>query len=299
MRHVVIIGANGQLGTDLVAACDGRFRVTRLTHADLDVCDETRRRDLLGHLRPDVLINTSAFHKVDVCEDEPQPSFAVNATAAYGLACVARDLGAVLIHFSTDYVFDGRARSPYTERDRPNPLNVYGISKLAGEHLVRNFCPRHFVIRTTGLYGVAGSSGKGGNFVETMVRLGKSGNPVRVVHDQVLTPTATADLAAAVVALVEHDGEAPYGLYHVTSAGQCSWYEFAKAIFELCGLRVDLSPITTAESGSRAVRPAFSVLDHGQWVRAGLRELRPWPQALRDYLSAKGHISGAAAGAAC
>ena len=292
MPHVVLLGANGQLGTDLREALRGA-RLTSLAHADLDVCDTARARELLGGLRPDVLINTTAFHKVDVCEDEPAMSFAVNASAVYGLALLAGELGSTFIHFSSDYVFDGRARSPYPEDALPGPLNVYGVSKLAGEYLVRRFCPRHYVIRTTGLYGVAGASGKGGNFVETMIRLGKSGNPVRVVANQVVTPTATADLAAAVAALIERDGQVPYGLYHVTSAGQCSWYEFAGAIFELCGMHVDLSPITTAESGAQATRPAFSVLNHTRWVQAGLRELRPWRAALRDYLRAKGHISTA------
>jgi dTDP-4-dehydrorhamnose reductase len=289
MRHVALLGANGQLGTDLQHAL-AAFKVTGFAHADLDVCDHERVRATIGQLRPDVIINTTAFHKVDVCEDEPESSFGVNATAVYNLARLARDLRSTLVHFSSDYVFDGRAHSPYSEDALPNPINVYGVSKLAGEHLMRSFCPRHFVIRTTGLYGVAGASGKGGNFVETMIRLGKSGNPVRVVNDQVMTPTATADLATAVARLLERDGQVPYGLYHVTSAGQCSWYEFAKTIFELGGLRVDLSPITTAESGAKATRPAFSVLDHGRWLHAGFEELRPWRAALTDYLRAKGHL---------
>jgi dTDP-4-dehydrorhamnose reductase len=292
MPHVVLLGANGQLGTDLRAALRGA-RLTSLAHPDLDVSDTPRARELLGGLRPDVLINTTAFHKVDVCEDEPALSFAVNASAVYGLALLARELDCTFIHFSSDYVFDGRARTPYPEDASPGPLNVYGVSKVAGEYLVQRFCRRYYVIRTSGLYGIAGASGKGGNFVETMIRLGKSGNPVRVVADQVATPTATADLAAAIAALIERDGQVAYGLYHVTSAGQCSWYEFARTIFELCGMRVDLSPVTTAESGAKATRPAFSVLGHTRWVQAGLRELRPWRAALRDYLSAKGHISTA------
>jgi dTDP-4-dehydrorhamnose reductase len=292
MPRIVILGTNGQLGTDLQTTLKGQS-VVPLTHADLDVCDAARVRTVIRDLRPDVLINCTAFHKVDVCEEEPEMSFAVNATAVYELARLARDLACTFIHFSTDYVFDGWARVPYTEDAPPNPLSVYGASKLAGECLTRNFCPRHFIIRSTGLYGVAGSSGKGGNFVETMIRLGKSGNPVRVVDDQVMTPTPTADLAVSVAALVERDArrQVPYGLYHVTCAGQCSWFHFAKAIFELCGLRVDLSPITTAESGSKACRPAFSVLDHGRWIRAGFQELRPWREALGDYLRAKGHVA--------
>ena len=292
MRHVVIIGANGQLGTDLRQAFGG-WKVSGLLHADLDVCDQERGRSVLGELRPDVVINTSAFHKVDICEDDPTQTFAVNALGPYNLARLAADLGFTLVHFSSDYVFDGRGSRPYREDDLPNPTSVYGASKLAGEHLLANFCPRHFIIRSTGLYGVAGASGKGGNFVETMVRLGKSGNPVRVVNDQVMTPTATADLAPAVAALLEREGRdgVAYGLYHVTSAGRCSWFEFAGTIFEMCGMKVDLSPITTAESGAKARRPAFSALDHGRWIAAGFPELRAWREALADYLEAKGHVA--------
>jgi len=289
MRHAVIIGSNGQLGTDLTPAL-ADFTVTGLTHADLDVTDGERAREVLTRLAPDVVINTSAYHKVDVCEDEPGASFAVNASGAYGLARLAAELDFTLVHFSSDYVFSGFEGTPRRETDLPAPISVYGASKLAGETLARAYAPRHYVIRTTGLYGVAGASGKGGNFVETMLRLGKAG-PVRVVDDQVMTPTATADLAAAVAALLRREREVPYGLYHITSGGQCSWHHFAKAIFELAGLTVELTPITTAESGSKARRPAFSVLDHGKWMAAGFAELRPWPEALADYLRAKGHVT--------
>ena len=289
MRHIAIIGSAGQLGTDLQPALAGA-RLTGLTHADLDVTDAERTRTVLTALRPDVVINTSAYHKVDICEDTPVESFAVNATGAYHLARLAAELDFTLVHFSTDYVFRGDEPTPRREADATEPTSVYGASKLAGEKLVRAYAPKHFVIRSTGLYGVAGASGKGGNFVETMIRLGTAG-PVRVVDDQVMTPTATADLAAAVAALLEREaaGEVAYGLYHVTSGGQCSWYQFACTIFELCGMRVDCTPITTAESGAKARRPAFSVLDHGKWMRAGFAELRPWREALGDSLRVEGH----------
>lgn len=290
MRHVVIIGASGQLGTDLQAVL-GAFRVSPLTHADIDVCETEKARQTLTDLRPDVVINTSAYHQVDQCEDEAAMSFAVNATAPCQLARLARELDYTLLHFSTDYVFDGRSVRPYAEDARPAPLSVYGTSKAAGEQLVPAYCRRHYVIRTTGLYGVAGASGKGGNFVETMIRLGRSGKPLRVVHDQVMTPTATADLAGAVATLLDREGDVPYGLYHITNADQCSWHDFAKTIFELCAIPADLSPVSSADFGAKAARPAYSVLGHDRWTGAGLAELRPWREALVDYLGDKGHLA--------
>jgi len=288
MKKIVIIGADGQLGTDLPLALSS-FHVTPLTIRDVDVRNWEQLQTLLTDLRPGAVVNTSAFHQVDICEDDPETSFAVNATGAYNLARLAASLDFTLVHFSSDYVFDGKSRSPYREDDLPNPINVYGASKLAGEFLVRNYCPRHFIIRTTGLYGAAGAMGKGGNFVETMVRLGRSGKPLRVVDDQVISPTATVDLAAAIASLLEKDGQLPYGIYHVTGAGQCSWYDFAAKIFELCNMAVDLSPQTTAQAGNKARRPAYSVLSHDRWIAAGLKELRPWPEALAEYLITKGH----------
>ena len=291
MRYVVIIGASGQLGTDLRRTL-GAFKVTGLTHSDLDVCDAGLAREVLSRLRPDVVINTSAFNRVDECQDRVAPAFAVNSTGPYHLACLAEEFAFTLVHLSTDYVFDGQARSPYTEDATPNPLNVYGISKLAGESLVRSSCERHFVIRTSGLYGVAGMSGGTGNFVETMIRLGRPGQPVRVVNDQILTPTATADLAAAIAQLVEREGQpgVAYGLYHVTNGEQCSWHEFAKTIFELSGMTVDLSVISSADFAAKARRPAYSVLDNSRWHLAGFTSLQPWRAALTDYLQVTGRL---------
>ncbi len=295
MRTVLILGANGQLGTELQRALRGS-RVVPWTRAELDVCDHEKAGRLLSELRPDVVVNTTAFHRVDLCESQPEATFLVNAVAPYRLARLAAELGFTLLHFSTDYVFDGSSRVPYTEEDPPNPLSVYGLSKLTGERLVQRYAPRHFVLRTTGLYGAVGSTGKGGNFVETMIRLGKTGNPVRVVGDQVCTPTWTGDLARAVTALLAREGEAsvPYGLYHLTSAGACSWFEFAAAIFELCGMTVDLRPITSDEYAAPASRPAYSVLAHRRWLAAGFQDLRPWRDGLRDYLEQKGHREPAA-----
>jgi dTDP-4-dehydrorhamnose reductase len=220
---------------------------------------------------------------VDRAESEPEAAFATNVWGVRHLAMICRDLGCVLVHFSSDYVFglDKDRRRPYAETDAPGPINVYGLSKLAGEYLVRSLCPRHFVIRTCGLYGVWGSGGKGGNFVETMLRRAGEGKPLRVVADQVLTPSYTADIAAATASLVQ---TGRFGLYHVTNAGCCSWYEFARTIFELAQVQADVLPITTQEYGAPARRPGYSVLAMEAYQALGLPPLRPWKEALRAYL---------------
>ena len=194
--RAVVIGANGQLGNDLVKIISG-WDIVGLTHSDLDIRDLVRARAVLCQLKPDAVINTAAFNRVDDCEDDPDKAFSANAYGARNLARVCADSDCALMHISTDYVFGGEQVSPYTEDDAPNPLSVYGVSKLAGEYFVRNICPKHFIVRTSGLYGLAGSSGKGGNFVETMIRLAGAGNPIRVVEIRYLTPHLYKRLGAA------------------------------------------------------------------------------------------------------
>jgi len=277
----VVLGASGQLGRELL----GRLPAgaTRgLNRAEADLSRPATLSAALMPLRPRIVFNCAAFNLVDAAEDDPTTAFAVNAFGVHRLAQVCRDLQAVLVHFSTDYVFglEGFRPSPYKESDAPGPLSVYGLSKLTGEYFVRQTCPRHFVIRTCGLYGPPGAGGKGGNFVLTMLRLAAAGQPLRVVDDQVLTPTSTADLAEATLRLIE---SAPFGLYHLTNAGQCTWHEFAAAIFELAGLRAELSPCRTADRQDKARRPEYSVLttEHAGPVP----RLRPWKAALADYLA--------------
>ncbi|MDE2059913.1 MAG: dTDP-4-dehydrorhamnose reductase [candidate division NC10 bacterium] len=282
---VAVLGANGQLGHDLIQALAAWDRIP-LTHADLDICDFTSTQKRLADVKPDIVINTAAFHRVDDCEEQPEKSFQINTYAVRNLAGLCAELDCGLVHLSTDYVFGGEKNAPYTEDDAPNPLNVYGVSKLAGEYFVRALCPKHFVVRTSGLYGVAGSSGKGGNFVETMIRMAREGRPIRVVDDQVLTPTYTKDLAHAIERLVHTDA---YGLYHITNSDQCSWYEFAARIFELLGLTPDFGSATTAAYGLKAKRPAYSALAHYRLKQLGYDDLRPWSEALDAYLKEKGH----------
>jgi dTDP-4-dehydrorhamnose reductase len=279
----LLIGANGQLGSDLVKTLAGEDLLP-LTHQDVDICEPVGVRATLRHYRPEVVINTAAYHKVDECEMNADQAFAVNSLGVRDLALACREQGCVLVHLSTDYVFDGRKGTAYVETDPPNPINVYGISKLAGEYFIRYLLDRYFIVRTSGLFGVAGSSGKGGNFVELMLRLAREEQAIRVVDDQVLSPTYTLDLARQIRALIQTEH---YGLYHATSHGACSWYQFTAKIFELAGLSPSFSPQTTAESGARATRPAHSELENSALQRIGLDQMRCWEEGLAAYLEAR------------
>jgi dTDP-4-dehydrorhamnose reductase len=228
-----------------------------------------------------VILNTAAFHRVDECETNSAPAFQVNGTAVKYLAQAAKAAGATLVHYSTDYVFGGYEKGgPFDETDLPAPVNVYGTSKVVGEHLIAAYADRYFAIRTCGLYGVAGSSGKGGNFVETMLKKAIAGDAIRVVDDQILTPTYTADLAQATRNLIL---TGKYGLYHVSSEGQCSWYEFTRYIFERAGLDAKLSPVKSAEFASPVRRPANSVLSKAKLRSVGV-SIPSWKEALPRYL---------------
>jgi len=278
---VLVIGANGQLGSDLVkvfqAAGD---TVVPATHAQLDVCSPDQVSDAITNAKPDVVISTASFHRVEDCETKPELAFQVNGTGAMNLAIACQRSGAVLVNYSTDYVFDGKKNGANEVTDLPAPLSVYGASKVLGEHLVAAYSDRHFIIRTCGLYGVAGSSGKGGNFVETMLKKAMAGDAIRVVNDQVLTPTYTADLAEATRKLIL---TGKYGLYHVSSEGQCSWYEFTRYIFECAGLNASLSPVSSSAFTSPVKRPANSVLSKAKLQAAGI-SIPSWKDALPRYL---------------
>jgi dTDP-4-dehydrorhamnose reductase len=284
--RAVVIGANGQLGSDLMKIFSG-WDLAGTTHCALDIGNLERVREFLSHTKPDAVINTAAFNRVDDCEDEPEKAFSTNAYGARNLARVCADFNCALMQISTDYVFGGEKAFPYTEDDAPNPLSVYGVSKLAGEYFVRNICPKHFVVRTSGLYGAAGSRGKGGNFVDTMIRLARQGKPIRVVDDQVLTPSYTKDLAQGLKELIQTEA---YGVYHITNGGQCSWHEFAAKIFFLLDLSPDFGPTTTKSLGLKARRPAYSVLAGAKLKQLGIEDMPLWEDGLKRYLIEKGHL---------
>jgi dTDP-4-dehydrorhamnose reductase len=286
MMRTAVIGASGQLGSDIMRVWPAGETIG-LAHAEIEVTDREQVLAVLRSHGPELVVSTAAFHNVDVCESEPERAFRVNAVGAMHLADACRELGAALMFISTDYVFAGDLGRAYTEADAPTPINVYGASKAAGEQLIRARLDRHCIVRTSGLYGEAGSGGKGGNFVQRMLELGRSGKDLRVVDDQVLSPTCTYDLAQQLLALAL---TGRYGTYHATNSGACSWYEFTAKIFALTGTDASLRPTTTAEFGAKARRPAYSVLCNAALSEAGLPRLREWPEALADYLRRKGEL---------
>ncbi|MDP9364575.1 MAG: dTDP-4-dehydrorhamnose reductase [Chloroflexota bacterium] len=282
---VLVVGASGQLGQDLMRLFGAE--AAGLTHQDLDVTDGVAVAAAVRDAKPDWVINTSAFHRVDDCELNPALSFGVNAVGAGNVARVAAEAGAGVVFFSTDYVFGGEARErgrPHVEGDLPDPLNVYGVSKWAGEQLTAQGNPRHLVVRSAGLYGTA-TSRKGWTFPELMVNKARSEGKLRVVTDQALSPTYTADLAAAVRGLMERDA---VGLFHLVNDGECSWHEFASATVELAGIDVEVEPTVSTQQARRARRPPYSAMTSERLAAAGVPPLRPWREALADYLRAKG-----------
>jgi dTDP-4-dehydrorhamnose reductase len=291
---ILLIGANGQLGHDLLAALSTHHVLPTARGASLagddktaialDVCNIHEVRATFNSFAPALVINCSAFHRVDDIEKDAAQALGVNAQAVQQLALACRDADAALLHVSTDYVFDGRASAPYTEADLPNPVSAYGTSKLAGELLLRAAWHKHYIVRTCGLYGIAGASGKGGNFVNTMLRLAGENKTIKVVNDQTCTPTFTKDLAAQIALLIETNA---FGTYHITSAGATTWHDFAAEIFSMAGLKADLRPTSSAEFNAPAKRPAYSVLENAGLQTLGIDRMRDWHEALAEYLMLK------------
>jgi len=286
MRRILLLGANGQLGSDIRSVlADDPVELVPLYRRDLDVERTDRIGPFLRELGPfNVLINCTSYHKTDECEDYAEKAFAVNALAPREMARICGDSGAVLIHFTTDYVFDGRSRTPYRETDRTSPLNVYGVSKAAGEHFIAAHHDRYFIFRVSSLFGTAGASGKGGNFVETMLRLAGGGAPIRVVDDQIMSPTHTLDIAEAIRTFVA-DGVTGYGIYHCSGEGECSWHDFAAEVFRQRGVKADLQPVPSSGYKTKAARPAYSVLDNSKLN--GIRSMPHWTEALGRYFERK------------
>lgn len=282
--RALITGGGGQLACDLATLLGEDART--FTHGELDICDEPAVERAYREVEPEVVFNCAAFHNLDVCEREPARAFAVNVEAVRALA--RRD--ARLVHVSTNYVFDGRREEPYGEEDLPAPRSVYALSKLAGEHAALAYGEGSLVVRTAGLYGRHGSESKGGNFVQRMLARARSDGALRVVSDQRLQPTFTADLASAILQAIDAGAE---GIVHLTASGACSWYEFTRAIMARAGVEVPVEPTATVVGADGIDRPLNGVLARPGADALGLSALRPWEEALSDYLQSAGLAAGA------
>jgi dTDP-4-dehydrorhamnose reductase len=280
-KRVLITGGNGQLGSDLAE----QLGVRALSHAELDIADDAAVAAAVEDV--DVVFNCAAYHNVDLCETEEEMSFRINAVAVKRMAQACTAAGAKLVHFSTNYVFDGRGDEPYNESDLPSPRSVYAQSKLAGEYAALSYGDKALVIRGSGLYGLHGSAQKGGNFVTRVLERAREGQQLRMVSDQRLQPTFTRDLATAVIEAVDADAT---GVLHLTAGGACSWLEFTQAIFEIAGLDVEIEAIATPTGGTD--RPRNGVLARARADELGLTPLRDWRDALDAYMQRAGYASG-------
>lgn len=275
--RVLVTGGNGQLGRELANLSLPGFDIRGCGRDALDITDLEQCRAVFTSHNPHIVIHCAAYTAVDKAESEPDEAFRVNAVGTRNVAVAAREVGAKLCYISTDYVFDGTGNTPFNEIDRTNPKTVYGKSKLAGEQAVASLHDRFFIVRTSWVYGKYGN-----NFVQTMLKLASERDSLKIVHDQIGSPTYTLDLALFLLELTQTDY---YGIYHASNTGTCSWFEFAQAIFEESGLtKIQLEPCTTEEFPRPAPRPAYSVMDHSAIRTNGLQELRHWRDALIHYL---------------
>ncbi len=278
--RVLLLGSSGQLGSDISRLWrDANLTLVTANRLAADVTDGEAVSALVETTRPDVVINTTAFHNLPICEQDPETCFRVNVVGGWNVARAAAQHGAAVVQFSTDYVFDGTKGSPYLEDDARRSVNVYGASKIATEDVVRQVNPEHLVVRVSGLYGLAGSAGKGGNFVETMLRLAREGNPINVVADQVTAPTNTAEIAEALQPLVLGGAR---GTIHLAAGEGCSWHTFASAVFAIAGLSPELNAVTTEQLGGPVKRPISSVLGSSRTP-----SLRHWRAGLERYMREK------------
>jgi dTDP-4-dehydrorhamnose reductase len=281
-----VIGANGQLGSDIVKEFTANGDdVIELNHSQIEVSNIDSVSNVLMNIKANLVINTSAMHNVDKCEEDPVLSFAVNSVGARNLAMLCNDTNTVLMHISTDYVFDGSKKAPYVESDRTSPLNVYGNTKVSGESFIESIAKKYFIVRTSGVYGHNPCRAKGGlNFVELMLKLSKEKDELRVVNDEILTPSSTKEISKQLFKLSSSNA---YGLYHATAEGSCSWYEFAKKIFELTNINIKLNIAGPDEFPMKVPRPKYSVLENANLKKTGLNIFKQWDVVLKEYLDAR------------
>ena len=274
----MITGANGQLGQELIVQLKNTpYKIFAFTKNQLDISIEEEVHQVVSEIEPDVIINAAAYTKVDLAESDEVLAYKINGAGQRNLAVAAQKVGAKICYISTDYVFDGSGTQPYKEYDNCNPLGVYGKSKYVGEQLTQSLNTKYFIVRTSWVYGEYGS-----NFVKTMLKLAEDRDEIGVVHDQIGSPTYTVDLAEFIIKLVRTER---YGIYHCTNSGTCSWFEFAKAIFESAKLDINVIPLTTEQYPTPASRPKYSVLENMSIQLNEFKEMRHWREGLQQFLN--------------
>ena len=276
---ILITGANGLLGNELVSVLKNDHSLILFSHSQLDISDSESVNKQIDSSLPDIIINSAAYTQVDACETNYDLAYKSNAIGPKNLANKCKQLGIPFIHISTDYVFEGNENNnkPYKEDDKLGPKTVYGKTKLEGENLVKQNCDKYFILRTAWLYG------QGKNFVKTMLNLSKKNKELKVVNDQIGSPTYAKDLAKAIKEIIDKKSD-KYGIYHITNKGEVSWYEFAKKIFEIKKIEIKINPVTSEEFPRPAPRPHYSVLNNQKWIDAGFNPLRNYEEALKEYL---------------
>lgn len=273
---ILITGSNGMLGHDLIEVLKDKHELLLTTSKTLDITDADSVMDFIVKSNPDIVINSAAYTDVDGCESNPDLAYNVNGEGVKNLALACREVDCPLVHISTDYVFNGQNDRPWVEDDEIGPISIYGKSKLKGEEHIKEILEKYFIVRTAWLYGVNGR-----NFPRTMLELAQNHSEITVVYDEVGTPTYTPDLAKGISKLIETDY---YGTYHLTNSGNCSWCEFARYIFEVADVDVNVIPVTASEFARPAPRPSYSVLENRNWVENGFEPLRNYKEAIKEYI---------------
>ena len=288
-RKIVIFGGGGQLGIELCREFQRRqWIVQPFDRQALDVTDAHRVEEAVAQADPSVVVNAAAYNQVDIAETEPLAAYQANALAVRNLAMACRQTDAQLVHYSTDYVFDGRKGSPYVENDTPHPLGAYAVSKLAGELYAQAYLENPLVIRTSGVFGPGGMFTPRGNFIELMLRLAKGSNPIRVVQDHVASPTYAPAIASRTADLVE---SRIGGLFHMGGGEAISWYDYARLIFELAELSPSLEPTDERQYRTAARRPKFSALSNSKMESKGIAPMPSLRQAVQEYLESRKHVT--------
>lgn len=279
---IAVLGATGQLGTDIVFELQKTHEVIPFSHEDMAVENFDDTRNKLSKVQPDCIVNTTAYHNVELCEKNPQQAFLINATALQNLSIVANDLKSSLVHFSTNYVFGGEEqRIPYKESDRPFPINMYGISKLAGEYLIQSYCKKWYIFRVAGLFGKTGTKAKKyKNFIDMMVHLAKGKAELPSSNDEIFTFTSTKDLSEMLAFILPTE---QYGLYHATNSGECSRFTFSKEIYRLLNIDCKLNGVGRSYFPTQYKQPSYTVLDNSKLAKIGFK-MPHWKDSLKEYI---------------